>query len=115
MTIARTPLVKLSGIKSSYSKKFRPKEKLDVGLLGEAAMVPPEIETLLHKVDEEVKRNDGEFYITDLYRSFDQQKQARLDYESGKKAAYVAVPAASCHIAARPVDLVINRRSWVVQ
>src|SRR3990167_6188881 len=114
MTIARTQLVKLSGIKSSYSKKFRPKEKLDVGLLGEASMVPQEVEKLLHQVDEEVKRNDGEFYITDLYRSFDQQNQARLNYESDKKGAYVAKPGASWPNAARAVDIdIISQASLV--
>ena len=112
MLIARTSLVSLSGIKSSYSKKHKPREKLDVSAFREGALVTPDVEKILHAVDEKIRSLDGEFYITDLYRSFVRQKQAREEYESGKKKDYVAEPGSSWHNAARAVDIDINNLNF---
>lgn len=47
--------------------------------------------------------------LSDLYRSYDMQRQAHLDYVTGKKKAYSPPPGGSMHEAGRAFDLELDQ------
>jgi zinc D-Ala-D-Ala carboxypeptidase len=53
----------------------------------------------------DVKAAGGELILSDMYRSYDMQLQAHLDYVTGKKSAYSPPPGGSMHEAGRAFDL----------
>jgi hypothetical protein len=52
-----------------------------------------------------VKAAGGELILSDMYRSYDMQLQAHLDYITGKKSAFSPPPGGSMHEAGRAFDL----------
>jgi hypothetical protein len=53
----------------------------------------------------DVKAAGGELILSDMYRSYEMQLQAHLDYVTGKKTAYSPPPGGSMHEAGRAFDL----------
>lgn len=47
----------------------------------------------------------GHLYISDMFRSFEDQERAYLDWLHGRKAAYSPPPCGSVHEAARAIDI----------
>jgi hypothetical protein len=112
----RVQLIEASGIKSSYSKKNKPKEKLDISCFNSAGQrgnfVCSDMFEALKQLDKLVSINKGQLLITDLFRSWDVQAKNREDYESGKKKAFVAKPGGSFHNAGRAVDISVNELNF---
>jgi hypothetical protein len=57
----------------------------------------PDMLTAVRLVAADVKAAGGELILSDMYRSYDMQFQAHLDYVSGKKSAYSPPPGGSMH------------------
>jgi hypothetical protein len=112
MVFKRVDLVPVKGLLSSYPRKSRPKEKLPIEALGEAAMVTPDLNSALIELDKAVKQQNGTLYITELFRSWDTQAKAREDYETKKKKAFVAPPGGSFHQAGRAVDFSVKELNF---
>jgi hypothetical protein len=102
----RTPLVKASSLPSSYLYQAgrRKNKRIDVSKFGLGAMICEDLFDALKKLNQVIIENNGTFYITDLFRTWEKQKKARKDFESGLKKAFVANPGASFHNAGRAVD-----------
>jgi len=63
----------------------------------------------LMKLQKSVAAAGGALVLSDLYRSYDMQLQANLDYTSGKKKAFSPPPGGSMHEAGRAFDLDLSR------
>jgi hypothetical protein len=63
----------------------------------------------LMKLQKAVAAAGGALVLSDLYRSYDMQLQANLDYTSGKKKAFSPPPGGSMHEAGRAFDLDLSR------
>jgi hypothetical protein len=110
--MSRIKLVPLSGIPTSYKKK-NSQERFDISKLGnQANLVTPDMLEALNKLAKFVKDEDGEFYITDLYRDWKVQQQGHDDYVSGKRKAFMAPPGKSFHNAGRAVDVSIHELNF---
>lgn len=112
----RVELIPASGILSSYKKKYKPKERLDVSCFNNAGQrgnyICPDMFEALLKLDSVVRQNKGQFYIIDLFRSWDIQAAARKAYETGKKRAYVAPAGGSFHTSGRAVDISVKELNF---
>lgn len=110
--MSRIQLVPFSGIPSSYKKK-NSQDRFDISQLGnQANMVTPDMAEALQKLAKAVKDEDGEFYITDLYRDWKIQQQGYDDYVSGKRKVFMAPPGKSFHNAGRAVDVSIHELNF---
>jgi hypothetical protein len=69
------------------------------------AKCTPDMYTAILKVGAEVEALGGKLYLSDLFRSYEMQFQAHMDYKSGKKAAFSPAPGGSLHEAGRSLDL----------
>ena len=69
------------------------------------ALATPDMKAALFHIGEEVGRRQGRFVLSDLYRSYDMQLQAHLDFKSGKKSAFSPAPGGSMHEAGRAFDV----------
>jgi hypothetical protein len=69
------------------------------------AMCTPDTLTAILKIRDEVEMLGGQLFLSDLFRSYDMQLQAHLDYTSGKKKAYSPPPGGSMHEAGRAFDM----------
>lgn len=69
------------------------------------ALATPDMQAALFATVAEVRAEGGEIYLSDLFRSYDMQYQAHLDYTSGKKPAFSPAPGGSLHEAGRSFDL----------
>jgi hypothetical protein len=69
------------------------------------ARCTPDMLNALQGAAADVKAAGGELILSDLYRSYDMQLQAHLDYVTGKKKAYSPPPGGSMHEAGRAFDL----------
>jgi hypothetical protein len=52
------------------------------------ALCTPDTTAALMGIKRGVESAGGQLYLSDLFRSYDMQFQAHLDYTSGKKSAY---------------------------
>ncbi len=91
-----------------------------------AKLVRPAAIALQH-VYEDIVREGGHLYISDMFRSADQQQKAHEDWKTGKKSAYSPPSCHSVHEAARAIDIdafdtvighkrvreILNHRGWV--
>ena len=57
----------------------------------------------------DVKAAGGELILSDMYRSYDMQLQAHLDFVTGKKSAFSPPPGGSMHEAGRALDLDLSK------
>jgi hypothetical protein len=69
------------------------------------AMCTPDTNAAILGIKAEVERRGGQLFLSDLFRSYDMQLQANLDYRSGKKSAYSPPPGGSMHEAGRAFDI----------
>lgn len=69
------------------------------------ALATPDMKAAIARIGEEVAGRGGRFVLSDLYRSYDMQLQAHLDYKSGKKSAFSPAPGGSMHEAGRAFDV----------
>jgi hypothetical protein len=69
------------------------------------AICTPDMAAAIASIGEDVATLGGELLLSDLFRSYDMQLQAHLDYTSGKKSAFSPAPGGSMHEAGRAFDL----------
>lgn len=87
-------------IKSCYKKNGQ-----YVNLPSRMAVCVPEFKDAIQAIAAEVNALGGDFRLSDLFRSYDMQLQAHLDYKNGKKTAYSPPPGGSFHEAGRAFDV----------
>ncbi len=80
-------------------------------LRGERVMLPrrmayatPDTKEAIIALNQAVHSEQGEFYLSDGFRSDEVQLRAHLDWKSGAKKAYSPPPGSSWHEAARAID-----------
>lgn len=80
----------------------------------------------LQKVYKDIAAEDGHLYISDMFRSANDQQKAHEDYKSGRKSAFSPPSCGSVHEAARAIDIdafdtgighkkvrqILNRHGW---
>ena len=59
----------------------------------------------IYGIRADVEAEGGRFALSDLFRSYDMQLQAHLDFTSGKKKAFSPPPGSSMHEAGRAFDV----------
>lgn len=69
------------------------------------AKVTPDLKRALYGIREELQALGGKLELSDLFRSYDMQLQAYLDYTNGKKKAFSPPPGSSMHESGRAFDL----------
>lgn len=81
----------------------------------------------LQRVYEEIAGEGGHLFISDMFRSSEEQQKAHEDYQSGRKADYSPPSCSSVHEAARAIDIdafdtgighrrvreILNKHGWV--
>ncbi len=65
----------------------------------------PDSYTALRAISRELEQLGGQLVLSDLFRTYEMQLQAHLDYVTGKKSAYSPPPGGSLHEAGRAFDL----------
>ena len=90
-----TPLVPIE-IKSIYSGKPLPSRM---------AKCTPDMYASVFATKQDLQPLKTDLVLSDMYRSYDMQFQAHLDYVTGKKKAYSPPPGGSMHEAGRAFDL----------
>ena len=112
----RIELVEAVGLKSSYKKKYKPKERLDISCFNNKGQkgnfICEDMYEALKELDKLVTADGGNLYIIDLFRSWDVQLENRNKYLSGKKRAFVAPPGGSFHNAGRAVDISVKELGY---
>ncbi len=99
----RTELEEISGIRSSY--KNSEGENLDISKLKNLKYVTKDMSIALHKLKDAVEGEGGSFYISDLFRQWNIQKEAHELWLRRKRKAFAAPPGYSFHMAGRAVDI----------
>jgi hypothetical protein len=69
------------------------------------AKCTPDMYKAIMRISDTLEVQGGKLYLSDLFRSYDMQFQAHLDWKTGKKSAYSPPPGASMHEAGRAFDL----------
>jgi D-alanyl-D-alanine carboxypeptidase len=65
----------------------------------------PDTKSALHAIGKAIADRGGQLFLSDLFRSYDMQLQAHLDFVSGRKKAFSPPPGGSLHEAGRALDL----------
>jgi len=99
-----TPLVPIT-IESIYASGSVKNVPLPVRM----AKCTPDMKRAIELIDRDLQAKGGKLVLSDLYRSYDMQYQAWMDYVSGKKKAFSPKPPASMHEAGRAFDLDLSR------
>ncbi len=95
----RTPLVPvqiLSIYKQNGNQVFLPRRM---------AQCTPDMYRAITSLQQDLESRGGKLVLSDLFRSYDMQLQAYLDWKTGKKTAYSPPPGGSMHEAGRAFDL----------
>jgi hypothetical protein len=95
----KTPLPNIN-IESIY---FKDKKRLP--LPKRMAQCTPDTQKALIAIGEAVEKKGGRLILSDLFRSYDMQLQAHLDFVTGRKKAFSPPPGGSMHEAGRAFDL----------
>ncbi|MBN2486151.1 MAG: D-alanyl-D-alanine carboxypeptidase family protein [Bacteroidales bacterium] len=82
--------------------------KQNVLLPKRMARCTPDMHIAIKGIAAEVKNLGGRLILSDLFRSYEMQLQAHLDYTSKKKKAYSPPPGGSMHEAGRAMDIDVN-------
>jgi D-alanyl-D-alanine dipeptidase len=98
----KTPLEKIE-ILSIY--KLRGQR---VFLPDRMAKCTPDTRAAVLNIARDVREAGGSLYLSDMFRSYDMQFQAHLDYATGKKKAFSPPPGGSLHEAGRAFDLSLD-------
>jgi hypothetical protein len=99
----KTPLI-LIDVPSIYKNKSGVAASLPKRL----ASATPDMALAIARVSKELKEHEGRLVLSDLFRSFDMQSQAHLEYLKGNKKAFVAAPGGSFHEAGRAMDISLS-------
>lgn len=99
----KSPLVPID-ILSVYKNKFDD----PVPLPARMARCTPDMYLAIVNTSKALAKRGGKLILSDLFRSYEMQFQAHLDYVSGKKSAYSPPPGGSFHEAGRAFDLDLN-------
>jgi hypothetical protein len=99
----KTPLLDIR-IMSCYTDRSGAR----VLLPSRMAKCTPDTRRALAALSTDLAAAQGALILSDLYRSYDMQLQAHLDYTSHKKKAYSPPPGGSMHEAGRAFDLDIK-------
>ncbi|MDP4271041.1 MAG: D-alanyl-D-alanine carboxypeptidase family protein [Bacteroidota bacterium] len=99
----KTPLLNVQ-IPSIYTKGNQP-----ALLPARMAKCTPDMYHALHSIATDLQEKGGKLVLSDMFRSYDMQYQANLDYRSGKKAAYSPPPGGSMHEAGRAIDIDLSQ------
>lgn len=99
-----TPLIQIT-IESIYASG----SVKNVPLPTRMAKCTPDFAKAIASIDTDLQAVGGKLVLSDLYRSYDMQYQAWMDYVSGKKKAFSPKPPASMHEAGRAFDLDLSR------
>jgi hypothetical protein len=103
-----------------YGTKGNPLPKRMAKLVREAAVA-------LNLVFQDVAQAGGHLYLSDMFRSAEEQQQAHNDYLSGRKSAFSPPSCGSVHEAGRAIDIdafdtgighkrvreILNKHGWV--
>lgn len=96
----------MAGLKSIY---FSRGKRLDVTAFNNKGQrgnyVTPDFASALIELEKAVNACGGNLYVTDLFRSFETQRQLRERWEAGKQKAFAANPGGSFHNAGRAIDV----------
>ncbi len=65
----------------------------------------PDMKKAMYDIRADVEAAGGKFALSDLFRSYDMQLQAHLDFTSGKKKAFSPPPGGSMHESGRAFDV----------
>lgn len=65
----------------------------------------PDMKKAMYGIRADVEAAGGKFALSDLFRSYDMQLQAHLDFSSGKKKAFSPPPGGSMHESGRAFDV----------
>jgi hypothetical protein len=95
MPRAVTPLVPVS-VASIYNNAALPQRM---------AKCTPDTATALQGVVDDLRTLGHNLRLSDLFRSYEMQRQANLDYVEGRKKAYSPPPGGSMHEAGRAMDI----------
>jgi len=109
--LKRENLVSASGIDTIYIGKKTGK-RLKIQELGQGSNICSEMFDALKLLNEEVGKKGGNLHISDLFRTFGQQKVARELYEKGIKKAFVAKPGESFHTSGHAIDISIEQLTF---
>jgi hypothetical protein len=90
-----TPLVPIS-IASVYNNSALP---------ARMAKCTPDTAAAIQDVVDDLRALGHDLRLSDLFRSYDMQRQANLDYVEGRKKAYSPPPGGSMHEAGRAMDI----------
>lgn len=99
----RTPLIAVD-VPSIY----RNNHGVEVSLPKRLAWATPDMADALAGIAEDLGTSGGRLVLSDLFRSFDMQMQAHLDFVTKKKAAFSPPPGGSFHEAGRAMDLSLS-------
>jgi hypothetical protein len=69
------------------------------------AQCAPDMKAAIFQLGTALESKGGEFVLSDLFRSYDMQLQAHLDFTSGKKKSFSPAPGGSMHEAGRAFDV----------
>jgi D-alanyl-D-alanine carboxypeptidase len=69
------------------------------------AQCTPDMKMAIFQLSADVENKGGEYVLSDLFRSYDMQLQAHLDFTSGKKKSFSPAPGGSMHEAGRAFDV----------
>lgn len=95
----KTPLVRIE-ILSIYEHRGE-----RILLPKRMAQCTPDTQAAIDRIADDVHTAGGKLYLSDLFRSYDMQLQAHLDWKTGKKKAFSPPPGGSMHEAGRAFDL----------
>jgi len=69
------------------------------------AQCTPDMAQAISELDKALEAKGAKLVLSDLFRSYEMQFQANLDYTSGKKKAFSPAPGGSMHEAGRAMDI----------
>jgi D-alanyl-D-alanine dipeptidase len=98
-----TPLVEVQ-VKSIYRGKDK---ELHIDLPKRLALATPDMARSIELLQDEMAIQCGYLVLSDMYRSYDMQLQAHLDFRNKKKTAFSPPPGGSFHEAGRAIDISI--------
>lgn len=96
----KTPLQTID-IKSIYTNA----QKVPVSLPTRMARCTPDTYRAIFAIDKDLRRQNGQLILSDLFRSYEMQFQAHADFVAGRKTAYSPPPGGSMHEAGRGMDI----------
>ena len=76
-----------------------------VSLPRRMALCTPDFKAAILNIEEDVRAAGAKLRLSDLFRSYEMQLKAHMDYKTGRKRAYSPPPGASFHEAGRAMDI----------